>query len=74
MTVKEYIVTADDGKWLTQKEEVGDNNRVYTKDLRLGKFDTVDNWREADDEERKAYEERIEPFPNGGDGQNSTLS
>lgn len=60
MTVREYIVTADENKWLTQKEEVGDNNRLYTKEIRLGKFDKSDNWRDADDTEKEEFEKRLE--------------
>mgnify|MGYP007028191196 CR=1 FL=1 len=60
MTIREYIITADENKWLTQKEDVGDNNRLYTKELRLGKFDSSDNWRDADDAEKVEYEKRME--------------
>lgn len=60
MTIREYIITADENKWLTQKEDVGDNNRLYTKELRLGKFDSSDNWRDADDAEKAAFEKRME--------------
>lgn len=60
MTIREYIITADENKWLTQKEDVGDNNRLYTKELRLGKFDSSDNWRDADDAEKIEFEKRME--------------
>lgn len=60
MTIREYIITADENKWLTQKEDVGDNNRLYTKELRLGKFDSSDNWRDADDAEKVEFEKRME--------------
>ena len=60
MTIREYIITADENKWLTQKEDVGDNNRLYTKELRLGKFDSSDNWRDADDAEKVEYEKHME--------------
>ena len=60
MTIREYIITADENKWLTQKKDVGDNNRLYTKELRLGKFDSSDNWRDADDAEKVEFEKRME--------------
>ena len=60
MTIREYIITADENKWLTQKEDVGSNNRLYTKELRLGKFDSSDNWRDADDAEKVEFEKRME--------------
>lgn len=60
MTIREYIITADEDKWLTQKEDVGNNNRLYTKELRLGKFDSSDNWRDADDAEKIEFEKRME--------------
>ena len=60
MTIREYIITADENKWLTQKEDVGDNNRLYTKELRLGKFDSSDNWRDADDAEKVEFEKRMD--------------
>lgn len=60
MTIREYIITADENKWLTQKEDVGDNNRLYTKELRLGKFDSSENWRDADDAEKVEFEKRME--------------
>ena len=63
MRIQEYIITADENKWLTQNAVINDNNRVYTKQLRLGKNDKADNWRDADETEKLEYEERMKNPP-----------
>ena len=54
------ILTPDEGMHLTQKAEVGDSNRVYAAELMLGKADSADNWREASQDEKEAFDARIE--------------
>lgn len=63
MRIQEYIITADEDKWLTQSTVINDNNRVYTKQLRLGRNDKADNWRDADETEKLEFEERMKNPP-----------
>jgi len=60
MEIKDNIVIAGDGKWLTQSRNVSDSNRIYTKQLQLGVNDSINNWKETDDAERNEYKKRIE--------------
>ena len=53
------ILTPDEGMHLTQKAEVGDSNRVYAAELMLGKADSADNWREASQDEKEAFDARM---------------
>ena len=48
-------LTATEGMYLTQVDNTLEE-RTYTKSVYLGKGELVENWREATDEERKAYE------------------
>lgn len=54
MIVKEFntiVITADEGKYLTQNSELDINNRVIATTIALGKNDSVDNWKEISKEE-----------------------
>ena len=61
MKLSKGVLTPEDGKYLTQVAEVGDNNRIYSKELWLGKADSKANWREADEAEKAEFEERMKP-------------
>lgn len=54
MIVKDFnttVITADEGKCLTQNFELDINNRVIATTIALGKYDSVDNWKEITKEE-----------------------
>lgn len=54
MIVKDFnttVITADEGKYLTQNIELDINNRVIATTIALGKNDSVDNWKEITKEE-----------------------
>lgn len=54
MIVKDFnttVITADEGKYLTQNCELDINNRVIATTIALGKNDSVDNWKEITKEE-----------------------
>lgn len=54
MILKEFnttVITADEGKYLTQNFELDINNRVIATTIALGKKDSVDNWKEITKEE-----------------------
>lgn len=54
MILKEFnttVITADEGKYLTQNFELDINNRVIATTIALGKNDSVDNWKEITKEE-----------------------
>lgn len=48
-------LTASEGMYLTQADESLEE-RTYAKTVYLGQGEKVENWREATDEERQAYE------------------
>lgn len=54
MIIKEFntkVITADNGKYLTQNFELDINNRVVATTIALGKNDSVDNWKEITKDE-----------------------
>lgn len=52
-------IKAKEGMYLTQiKEDV--EERVYAKSICLSKNEKVDNWRDATQEEKQAYDEEQE--------------
>lgn len=48
---KTTVITAEEGKYLTQSFEVDIENRVVASTIALGKNDTVENWKEITKEE-----------------------
>lgn len=54
-TVELRKLTATEGMYLTQVDNTLEE-RTYTKSVYLGAGEKVENWREATDEERQAYE------------------
>ena len=66
MNVTGNKITPDEGKYLTQSDDVNDNNRLYTTELLLGSADAVSNWREADASEKEEFDKRMaEMIENG---------
>lgn len=54
MILKEFnttVITADEGKYLTQSFDLDIENRVIATTVALGKNDSVDNWKEITKEE-----------------------
>lgn len=47
-------LTPSEGMWLTQAYET--ENRVFSEQVILGVNDSPDNWREATEDEKLAYE------------------
>jgi hypothetical protein len=48
-------LTPSEGMWLTQAYET--DNRVFSEQVILGVNDSPENWREATEDEKLAYEE-----------------
>lgn len=55
------VIYAKENMWLTQKADVDDNTRIYSQEIWLGKYDSADNYRDADQAEKDAYDERMKP-------------
>lgn len=54
MILKEFnttVITAEEGKYLTQSFDLDIENRVIATTVALGKNDSVDNWKEITKEE-----------------------
>lgn len=51
-------LTPSEGLWLTRTDATTD--RVFSKEVFLGINDSPENWREATDDEKNAYEEAEE--------------
>lgn len=58
------IINAKEGMWLTQAQELDDNQRLYCKEVALGKGDKEENWRDASDEEYEEWYARMEAIEN----------
>ena len=48
--------------WLTQKENVEIQNRVFSKKVFLAINDSIDNWKEITEEEYAAYQIELEEY------------
>lgn len=48
--------------WLTQKENVEIQNRVFSKKVFLAINDSIDNWTEITEEEYAAYQVELEEY------------
>lgn len=48
--------------WLTQKENVEIQNRVFSKKVFLAVNDSVDNWKEITEEGYAAYQVELEEY------------
>ena len=53
-------IHASEGKWLTQANDVNDNERIYCHEAVLGASDSPENWREATQEEYEEWQFRAE--------------
>ena len=52
-------LTAKENMWLTQSGEIPDEERIYTDSVYLAVNDTAERWRDATNEEKEAWEQRI---------------
>lgn len=52
--IVQIIEPSNDG-WLTQKEEVENINRIFSKKIFLAVNDKADNYKEITEEERQKY-------------------
>lgn len=55
------IIEPSEG-WLTQKENVEIQNRVFSKKVFLAVNDSIDNWKEITEEEYAAYQVELEEY------------
>lgn len=55
------IIEPSEG-WLTQKENVEIQNRVFSKKVFLAINDSIDNWKEITEEEYAAYQIELEEY------------
>jgi len=58
---------AKEGMWLTQAYEMNDIERLYCKEVMLGRGDKEENWRDASDEEYEEWFKRREAIENLAD-------
>ncbi len=56
MKVEGKYVYADENKFITQVE-CADNERMFCKEMRIGKFFNLDSWCEWTTEEKEKWEE-----------------
>lgn len=52
-------IQAKEGMWLTQSGDIPDEERVFTDSVFLAVNDSKDRWRDADQQEKDAWEERM---------------
>lgn len=58
-------IKSDEGKYLTQSQEVGIETRILTTEVSLNEdCDSVDNWVEIDNETYLAYKTEQEEYNN----------
>lgn len=50
------ILRAEEGMWLTQAGEVAGSERVFAREVALGRNDVPANWREISDGEKRELE------------------
>ena len=55
------IIEPSEG-WLTQKENVEIQNRVFSKKVFLAINDSIDNWKEITEEEYAAYQVELKEY------------
>lgn len=53
-------ITAKEGMWLTQSGDIKDEERVYTDSVFLAVNDSRDRWRDATDQEKQEWEQRMD--------------
>ncbi len=53
-------ITAKEGMWLTQSGDIKDEERVFTDSVYLAVNDSKDRWRDASQEEKEAWDARME--------------
>ena len=52
-------ITAKEGMWLTQSGDINDEERVFTDSVYLAVNDSREIWRDATDQEKQEWEERM---------------
>jgi len=57
-------MVAKEGMWLTQAYEMNDMERLYCKEVALGRGDKEENWRDASDEEYEEWYSRMQAMEN----------
>lgn len=53
-------LTAPDGHYYTQAATVPAKERIFAVEVYLGKYDSPENWRLADEAEKEATEKEVE--------------
>lgn len=53
-------ITAKEGMWLTQSGDINDNERVFTDSVFLAVNDSRERWRDATDQEKQEWEQRMD--------------
>lgn len=53
------VLKAKENMWLTQSNDIQDEDRVYTDSVYLAVNDSEERWRDATDEEKQEWEKRI---------------
>lgn len=53
------VLHAKENMWLTQSEDISNNDRVYTDVVYLAVNDSESRWRDATNEEKDEWESRI---------------
>lgn len=58
------IIKSDTDKWLTQKENVEIQNRMFTKEIYLAATDSADNYVEIDNATYENYQTQLDTYNN----------
>ena len=53
-------IQAKEGMWLTQSGDINDNERVFTDSVFLAVNDSRERWRDATDQEKTEWEQRMD--------------
>ena len=53
-------IQAKEGMWLTQSGDINDNERVFTDSVFLAVNDSRERWRDATDQEKQEWEQRMD--------------
>ena len=58
------VIKSDTDKWLTQKENVEIQNRMFTKEIYLAATDSADNYVEIDNATYENYQTQLDTYNN----------
>ena len=56
------VIKSDTDKWLTQKENVEIQNRMFTKEIYLAATDSADNYIEIDNTTYENYQTQLDTY------------